>query len=55
MAARYILAALAAVFLVLGALRSARAGAPAGRQGRTWLTVGAIFALVSVILFARDV
>jgi hypothetical protein len=50
MLAKYILAALACVFLVAGALAIAR---PQRRiQGRTWLLVGGIFAAVSLWLFA---
>ena len=46
MLARYILGALAVIFLALGASRGWR-----HPQGRTWLTVGAIFAAVSLWLF----
>jgi len=46
MLARYILGALAVIFLILGASRGWR-----HPQGRTWLTVGAIFAAVSLWLF----
>ena len=51
MAARYVLAALSAVFLILAAL-----GLITGRprpQTRTWLLVGGIFAIVSIWLFSR--
>jgi hypothetical protein len=51
MPAQYILGALAILFLTLGTL-----GAATGRprpQPRTWLLVGAIFAVVSLWLFAR--
>ena len=48
MAAKYILGALAVVFLVAAAIRG-----PHTIQGRTWLTIAAIFAAVSVWLFAR--
>jgi hypothetical protein len=51
MAARYILAALGALFLILAAL-----GLVTGRprpQTRTWLLVGGIFTLVSLWLFSR--
>lgn len=44
--AHYILAALAILFLLLGAARGWR-----HPQGRTWLTVGAIFAAVALWLF----
>ena len=46
MPTRYILSALAILFLALGAARGWR-----HPQGRTWLTVGAIFAAVSLWLF----
>ena len=46
MPARYILSALAVVFLALGAMRGWRHA-----QGRTWLTVGVIFAAVALWLF----
>lgn len=46
MAAKYILAALAMLFLILGASRGWR-----HPQGRTWLTVCAIFGIVSLWLF----
>ena len=46
MLARYILGALAGLFLILGALRGWR-----HPQGRTWLTVGVIFAAVALWLF----
>ena len=48
MLAKYILAALALVFLIATAIRG-----PRSPQGRTWLTVAAIFAAVSVWLFTR--
>ncbi len=53
MAAKYILAVAAVVFLAAGALR--RGGhAPAARaQSHTWLLIGVIFAIVSVWLFWR--
>lgn len=51
MAARYILGVLSVVFLVLGS-RAWLSGTVQGRaQGRTWLIVGGIFAVVSVWLF----
>jgi hypothetical protein len=46
MAARYILAALALLFLILGARRGWR-----HPQGRTWLTIAAIFGAVALWLF----
>ena len=51
MTAKYILAILGSAFLIAGAL-----GRLTGRprpQTRTWLLVGAIFALVSLWLFTR--
>ena len=45
MAAKYILGALAIVFLVAGTARRRQI------QGRAWLLVGAIFAVVSAWLF----
>jgi hypothetical protein len=45
MAAKYILGALAFVFLIAGTVRRGQI------QGRTWLLVGAIFAVVSGWLF----
>lgn len=47
MLAKYILAALAIAFLIAGATRG-----PRNPQGRTWLTIAAIFGAVSVWLFA---
>ena len=51
MLAKYILAVLAGVFLIAGAIRRVSGGG--GPQSRTWLLVGAIFALVSLWLFTR--
>jgi len=51
MAAKYILAALSLVFLVLSALRIVRDGARITPASRTWLTIGIIFALVSGYLW----
>lgn len=48
MAAKYIFALLAGIFLIASVLR----GRP-GPQRRTWLLVGGIFALVSLWLFSR--
>jgi hypothetical protein len=45
-AAKYILAGLAGLFLLMGLLR----GGPSHPQSRTWLIVGAIFGAVSVWL-----
>ena len=50
-AAKYILAALAAVFLALGVVRLT--GVAAQSSSRTWLLVGAIFAAVSAWLFSQ--
>jgi hypothetical protein len=50
MAAKYILAALAVVFLFLGTTRTAKGGT-AHSQARTWLLIGFIFAIVSAWLF----
>jgi hypothetical protein len=49
MPAKYILAALAVIFLVAGTRRRLTRGA--NPQFRTWLLVGAIFAAVSAWLF----
>jgi hypothetical protein len=51
-AAKYILAVVGAVFLVLGLARSTRRGI-AHPQTRTWLLVGVIFSLVSAWLFSQ--
>ncbi len=53
MAAKYILAALSVVFLVLGAAGALAACGRRRPQHRTWLLVGAIFAAVSAWLFLR--
>jgi uncharacterized membrane protein HdeD (DUF308 family) len=53
MAAKYILAGLAVVFLVAGALRLARDGGKRHPQSQTWLMIAGIFALVSAWLFYR--
>jgi hypothetical protein len=50
MAAKYILAALSALFLVLAAWRLAGGTAASHPQARTWLIIGVIFALVSAWL-----
>jgi hypothetical protein len=47
-AAKYILGALAAVFLIAAATRGFR-----GPQARTWLLVAGIFTAVSLWLFSR--
>lgn len=51
MGAKYILAALAAIFLVLGLARIGRRGHMAQPQNRTWLIVAIIFGAVSAWLF----
>lgn len=51
MAAKYIVAVLALVFLALGFGRLARDGGRIAPASRTWLLVGAIFALVSAWLW----
>lgn len=53
MAAKYILAAFAILFLVAAAVRSARTPGKLPPQARTWLLVAAIFAAVSAWLFLR--
>lgn len=54
MGAKYILAAVSAIFLVLAATRLARGAGIGHPQTRAWLLVGVIFALVSVFLFLRQ-
>ena len=51
MAAKYILAALSVLFLVLAFTRMARGGGATHPQSRTWLLIGIIFGLVSAWLF----
>jgi hypothetical protein len=51
LAAKYVLAALATVFLVLAGLRSRRDGGRIMPASRTWLLTGIIFALVSAYLW----
>jgi hypothetical protein len=53
MAAKYILGALSAVFIVLAVWRMASGGAASHPQARTWLLIGVIFAAVSAWLFSR--
>ena len=53
MAAKYILAALSALFLVLAVSRMAGGSGASPPQTRTWLIIGVIFALVSAWLFSR--
>ncbi len=52
MSAPYIIAAVGALFLVMGSVRAASVGA-SHPQARTWLLVGAIFVLVSAWLFSK--
>ena len=52
MAAKYVLAVVGAVFLVMGILRATRLGA-SHPQARTWLLIAAIFGAVSLWLFSR--
>ena len=54
MAAKYILAALACVFLIAGVLRLGRDGGKQHPQSRTWLLIGGIFGIVSAWLFSRQ-
>lgn len=51
MYAKYILGILAIVFLILGSARFSSNKI----QARTWLLVGAIFAIVSILLFFKGV
>ena len=48
MLAKYILAAMAVVFLIAAIVRG-----PCSPQGRTWLLIAVIFGIVSSWLFAR--
>jgi hypothetical protein len=50
-AAKYILAALSGLFLILAFTRMARGGGAAHPQSRTWLLIGIIFGVVSAWLF----
>jgi hypothetical protein len=52
-AAKYILAALSVLFLILAFTQMARGGGAAHPQSRTWLLVGIIFGIVSAWLFSR--
>ena len=54
MAAKYILAVLAAAFLAAAAWQRARAGAAPDLKSRTWSLIGVIFAVVSAWLFYRE-
>lgn len=51
MAAKYILAVLSVLFLILAFTRMARGGGAAHPQSRTWLLIGIIFGVVSAWLF----
>jgi len=51
MAAKYILAALAAVFVIAGVVRLVRDGGRTHPQSKTWLLIAAIFGVVSAWLF----
>ena len=51
MGAKYILAALAIVFLALGLARIMRSGHTAHPQSRTWFIIAIIFAAVTAWLF----
>jgi uncharacterized membrane protein HdeD (DUF308 family) len=51
MGAKYILAALAVVFLIAGVVRRVRDGGKPHPQSRTWLLIAAIFGGVSAWLF----
>ena len=53
MAAKYILAALSAAFLVLGAAGALAARGRPQPKHRTWLLVGGVFAAVSAWLFLK--
>jgi hypothetical protein len=52
-AAKYILAALAAAFLAAALIRLLRGGGIAHPQTKTWLLIAVIFAAVSSWLFSR--
>jgi hypothetical protein len=52
--AKYILAALAALFLVLALTRIGRRGRMAHPQSRTWLIIAIIFGAVSACLFYQE-
>jgi hypothetical protein len=51
MAAKYVLAVLACVFLIAAGSRVARDGSVRHPQARTWLTIACIFGGVSAWLF----
>jgi hypothetical protein len=54
MLTKYILGALATVFMVLAFIRMASGGAKAQPQARTWLLIGVIFTAVSAWLFYQE-
>ena len=54
MLTKYILAALAAVFLTLAFVRIGSGGMKAHPQSRTWLLIGIIFGVVSAFLFLQS-
>jgi len=51
MGAKYIIAALAVVFLIAGLARLVRDGGRSHPQSNTWLLIAAIFGIVSAWLF----
>ena len=53
MLAKYILGALALLFLGLAVVRIASGGTKTHPQTRTWLLIGVIFAAVSLYLFLQ--
>ena len=53
MAAKYILAGLAVVFLVAALMRLSRGGGSSHPQPKTWLLIAVIFATVSAWLFSQ--
>ena len=53
MTARYILAALAVLFLVMAIARVVRGGPFGAARARTWFLVAFIFGVVSLFLFFR--
>ena len=54
MAAKYILAGLAVVFLAAALLRLSRGGGISHPQIKTWLLIALIFGAVSAWLFSRS-
>ena len=54
MAARYILAAFAVVFLAAAVRRAGHDGGISHPKTKTWLLIGAIFAAVSAWLFSQE-